>query len=535
MSNSENEIFTFEKDDASSSRLSSGECKRVTHIGGIRGESSADFVLPDYMGDIKKLLKSCAQLCVANKFIGNGEVSFLIMVTYRVAYLDGDERLTEATFTSDYECTQKTASGFIDADITPLLQGLTVRLQGPRKICAKVGIISEIDMVESDVISEAAEIQCAESKTRKIKVHGCEFLNFAEREYAEQIGRIDSVASDEIEIIKSDASLNIESCRRGADELNISGSIDAFCLLRVDDDIVRVEKKIPFEDSMAFYDEGRECSFTACGYLTSISASVNTSVGDDAEAGMLYSAVVMNMTLECRVTCNYNAEHKIISDAFVKGKKNECSYKDFCYDELSAPIFEKKKITLCRKRDEIPIRNVLDSDLKIKNCKYMIANSDLIISSDAEYNIIAGGMNPGECVSIKGEEPIEERIKISDFTATGGKFKALVDICTSDVQISFDGESIYVSFSLCVLGCVCEEKVERVLTSLEVVNADRSSGRKVIVYYPEENDTLWSVAKKYATGIFDIEKYNSAAPAFSSDDPDAPLGGVDKILIVLND
>ncbi len=528
MSDIENEIFSNENAGggrADSSRL----YKKETRIQGIRGDSGTDFLLPDYMGDVKRLLKYRADVGVANKFAGNGEVSFLLLVTYRVMYLDSEDNLTEAVFTSDYECSQKVSDSFIDADIESKVQNLTVRLQGPRKICAKACLISEMRMCEEESFGETPDLSDAQCKSKKIKIHSAEYLKFNEREYAEEIGKLDGISADEVEIIKCDAKLSLHSCHKSDTELVVTGDIDAFSLLRIGDDIIRVEKRLPFEESMALPVSNTPSFYTARGYVGSVCANVNNAVGDSADSGV-YASVVMNFTVDCFAVCDNNCEKHVVCDAFVCGKKNECTYRNFIYSELAGVHNEKKKLSFTLKRDPTPIRNVIDYDASVKSMKFSINDSELTINGELEYNIIVNTMQPLECMSIKGEREFEEKTRLPWLN---DKHKVRVSVVPCEFSPSFDNENLYVSMALLINICAEESKSEKILTHIESEAEDKNTGRRVIVYYPKEGDTLWSVAKKYSTPIFNIVKHNDIVD-FSSDNQDQCVADAGKIIVVMN-
>lgn len=531
MQDFESEIFDLPAAE-NGERAEGSFCNKLSCTRGIRGETACDFVLPDYMGDVKKLLKSSASVSLANKYIGGGEISFLMMITYRVTYIDSEEKLTEAVFNSDYEYNSKCREGFIDAALDTKVESLFVRLQGPRKISARASVLSNLSVCGEDKISDLCDIEGGEIKSGKIKVHKADFLSSAQREYAEEVGRIEGVSADEVEVIKSDAEAIVDSCRMNDGAVVVSGSVNAFCLLRVDDDVIRLEKTFPFEESIEYATDASYPEFYASANICSVSVNLNSEIGEDADAGVLYAAVVMNMTAECFVRCNYNIEYSLICDAFKKGMINECGYKPFSYDELKACIFEKRKITLCSDRDGTPIRSILDSDIKLGSCKAELIGSDIVVSGTAEYNIVATGMAPGECFGLKGEREFEEKIKIFDTPKDSSKLKMQIDIVPCETSVSFDGEKIYISFTLMLTGFITEDGCERVLTSLQ--SSEREAcGRCVTVYYPKEGDTLWSIAKKYAVAPGDIERYNSEITLHDGN-ADINVENVARILIVDN-
>lgn len=499
--------------------------KKEGRIHSFRTECNQDFILPDYMGDIKKLLNCYATITPCNKFVSESEISFLNLVTFRVLYLDSENLLTEANFTQDCEINEKTASGVLDADVETRVQNTTVRLGGPRKISAKASLISDISYLYEDDISYGADLKNAERKNKKIQIHSLECLRTKEREYAEQMGVISEVTSDEVEVIKYDAEAFIDSVYKTESGINISGCINAFCILRVGSDIMRLEKCIPIEEGIE-NDMSDNCACFARAYVSGAHVNINNGT-DEKNSGECFVSVVMNMSAECVCTCHFNKEYEIVSDAFLENNANENSYRTYSYNEMIGSASDKRKISFSYKRSENSLHDIIDKDFRIKNVKCIASDNEVSISADAEFCIIARDAKDGSCYSEKFNENIVEKIKI-DGLKESSAVRAYVTPC--EFSPSFDNEKIYIETYISLF-CIAEEsKGETVLSSLLSKEIKDENERVVYVYYPDENDTLWQVAKKYSVCESKILKYNPNLSVYSEND--AKLSNVDNIIIV---
>ena len=70
-------------------------------------ESVGDYLLPDYQGDVRKILFTEATLRPAGRFAGGDEVEFSGVVVYNMVYLDGEGNLASLEFTTDYDYSVK--------------------------------------------------------------------------------------------------------------------------------------------------------------------------------------------------------------------------------------------------------------------------------------------------------------------------------------------------------------------------------------------------------------------------------------------
>ncbi len=508
-----------------------GSCERERRICGIREECAAEFLLPDYMGDVKRLLKYTAEAAPCNKFVSGTEVSFLSVVTFRVSYIDASGLLTETVFTADYEHSERVGEEFIDARIITLAQSVGVRLKGPRKICARAALVSDICISERVPLpgldNSESDGEMLKKSTR-IRIHRAEYPKSVEREYAEEIGRMINIPADDLELVKCSLTPHVASCTVEDDRILVKGDMDALAVLRTGGDIMRVAKRIPFEEVILAEHELKDVRPSCRVYITGVSTNLNNVVEDGADGAAYYTSVVLSSTLEFHTVIDQNEEHEVVTDAFYKGKLNECSYESFAYEEMTAGASEKRKITLTEGRGDADLREIIDCDAVLKNLKREMLGSELKLSGEVVCNIVASPNAEGECLFLKCESPFEETVKLP---GVGEGAKAYADVDIADCSVSFDTEKIYVGITLAVNAVALEEKKINLMVDLKPCAREDSNGRCVTVYYPCEGDTLWSVAKKYSASVSDILKYNTL-PDFSGENLDAPLSSAERIIIM---
>ena len=70
-------------------------------------ESTAEYILPDYLGDVRKILFTGAEVRPSGRFAGDDEVEFSGIVVYTVVYLDADNDISSVEFTSEYDYSVK--------------------------------------------------------------------------------------------------------------------------------------------------------------------------------------------------------------------------------------------------------------------------------------------------------------------------------------------------------------------------------------------------------------------------------------------
>ena len=66
---------------------------RNTFLGEVNCESAADYSLPDYKSDLRRILFTKAEAHSASAFVDSGEVSYSGVVNYTVVYLSAEDKL----------------------------------------------------------------------------------------------------------------------------------------------------------------------------------------------------------------------------------------------------------------------------------------------------------------------------------------------------------------------------------------------------------------------------------------------------------
>ena len=158
-------------------------------------ESSVDYVLPDYLGEVRKILFSDVSLRPSGRFAGGDEVEFSGIVVYNVVYLDSEGSLSSVEFTSDYDYAVKcSGENYNDSIADTRVSNYAVRLTGPRKISAKASLVGSVRMSEKSSLAlsgDGAESECErELECGNVAVRVSKTSSVVEREYAEAVSSL---------------------------------------------------------------------------------------------------------------------------------------------------------------------------------------------------------------------------------------------------------------------------------------------------------------------------------------------------------
>lgn len=498
-------------------------------------ESHADYILPDYLGDVRKILFTEATLRPSGRFAGGDEVEFSGVVVYNVIYLDGENNLSSLEFTSDYDYSVKcSGDSYKDSISDTRVSNYAIRLIGPRKISARASLVGSVHLSESDVLAVSGDAFDADAapevNTKSVNIRVSTLSQVSEREYAEQLARLEGMVADEVSVVISRGEATVDSVEREEDSVNVKGKLRLTAVISTEESpAYSVEKQISFDESIDF--EGLRDDMRLLPQLTV--SSMKTVVNAD-ESGC---SVVASAILECCVVAESNESVDLVLDSYLKNCATENSYDDFTYQSLSEVSGTKGLHNAELERSEIESEGLneiifLTATPKIERTEQ--ENGRVNIIGEVRYSGIASEMVDGKVsyVSLKFTSPFA--VNVNNNCQNDEKTRIEAKVLASSASASLDSSRLYASCNLESVVTICQEKSERILISSVkgMEESKEGEGSTITVYYPTEGDTLFSVAKKFRTSSLKVARDNDISESvFAADNPDGSLSGIKKLLI----
>lgn len=498
-------------------------------------ESSVDYSLPDYLGDVRKILFSEANVRPSGRFAGGEEVEFSGVVVYNIIYLDSEGELSSAEFTSDYDYSVKcSGESYRDSIADTRVSAFAIRLVGPRKISARASLVGSVRISEADVISVSGNAvdsdMSPETSQKRVNIRSSMISSATEREYAEQVASLDGAIADEVSVVYTFAEAIADSVSLEGDSVNIKGKLRMSGVIKNEDQpTFCVERVVNFDESISFEGLSADVCITPNLTISSLRASVNPS-----ESGC---DVVMNSVMEISAVADYNESVELLSDAYLKNAPTENGYRNFEYYSLVESSTAKGTHNAELERSEIEsgaLREIVLMTASPKVERVELCDEGVNIIGEVRYSGVASDMNDDKIsyVSLKFSSPFVTNVNINCQNNKNMHIEA--NVCAHSASASLDANKVYASCVLESFVTLCEEKSEKILSSFVVRDNEKyeTDGARITVYYPSSEDTLFSVAKKYRTSVLKVAKDNDISESvFASDNPEGKLTGVKKLII----
>ncbi len=494
-------------------------------------ESSCEYVLPDYLGDVKKVLSSSAKVVPSGKFAADDALETAGIVQYDIIYLDSENKLSAASFSSDYDTTVDTDDSYLDSYIRTSVSTYSIRLTGPRRISAKANVALDGVISCNDDISVSGSVfdgtYSPKLRYEKIKIERMKSADMLEREYAEEVMKLDGVNADEIEIVTNSAIVRITDAEAIDGGVVVRGVISFVSIIRVNSEPpFAITREIPFEETVEIEGAALGSSALADAYLSSVTSSAN-----DTDGG---ASVVASIIMDISAIELNNEEIELATDSYLCERDTEESYDDFKYTEhhfsgkteLSSTI--KMPVSDCVGEgfSEFLVLTAMFRAVELDNTE-----SEMKIKAEAQFSGIAceiNAENESNLIPVKFSFPMSFDVNNNCQLKDGPALSVKLSPCLVDWSVDVDrlilkcrtDARIYSSVEQCRKRLICSEIVSE--------REYAPSLSRIRVYYPEAGEDLYSVAKKFHTTVEALASCNELAETVSSLGTEA---GVSRLII----
>ena len=299
-------------------------------INTLRCESVGEYSLPDYNGDVKKVLLVKTQVYPSGKFVGDDLLEFSGSVGYEVVYVDGENNVTHAEFSTDYEAAVKINSeNYVDSDISTVVSSYNMRLVGPRKFSVKCSLDSDLRICERrehSIDGDAFMEFDPEYVSSTANVYTSAFASGETREINDEILNLEGAIADEVEVLLCDVQPDVAVSEKTNNSATLKGVIKVDLLYKnSDNNLKRAAKDIPYSEDVIF--DGAE-------EFESLELRVDT-VNKKATVVPTEEGVALTASVSVipRINAKKNSSLDLVTDMYLKERGTDNEYSDFGYTE----------------------------------------------------------------------------------------------------------------------------------------------------------------------------------------------------------
>lgn len=500
----------------------------------LRCESTGEYSLPDYNTDVKKVLSVKTKVFPSGKFASDDSLEFSGSVGYEVVYLDTEDNVTHAEFSTDYDAAVRiSAESYVDSDVVSTVAGCNMRLVGPRKLSVKCSLDNNVRISERrkyEVEGDAFDGYEPQMLTKTVNVFTPAFSSGEAKEYRDEILSIDGAIADEVEILLSNANFVLDSLERSDDEAVIKGRVRVTVLYRnADSSPVTVTKEFSVDEDIDISNATSLSDLDARVEITSLKSRVEPT--DDGVS------LVVTFTAVPKIYALGNTEVEVILDSYLKERMTENEHSEFSYTEHICMERGSESFSARIPMTELGIENPgeiiwQEALARVEGCE--IQDNKVKINGEIKFSAMACQVseeNGRTCFPIKFSAPFEQYVNYNC-----QKHENMHPICAinaSDVKIEFDENNILASCELMAFVNISSERRQRCLGASYVTDEEFNRDDSVVtVYYPDASESLFGIAKRFHTSVASIAEANRLTESvFSSSSKPLSTLGVGKLII----
>lgn len=479
------------------------------HRGTQTPEVSVDFLLPDYYGDIRRILQVSASPRLDGVFRDGSHLEYDGTVTFSILYLTEEDHLRNLTIAESFRGEAEIAGMNEESlvSVLPVVENTGCRVQGPRKLTAKCKLQVGIHARHHTCLSPAfdghyrAEDEATVTYDRS-EITTLRMLELEEKDLtlAEDIV-LDGTLPPIGEIIRSDASLLLQECRPTSGDVTCRGEAILTILYRAEgtdskEQYVSFVKKLPLSACLP-HNELTD-RFSCRGVATPAAWRVMPQTNAFGEM----RTVSFTLTWDLWVLCCINDTRAITRDVFSTKYPCEGELAHLPVTRLIGCQRTSCSITEAKPRTEIgaeAANSVLAvlGEVKPEDLIYDKARNRLCFTGKASVCVLLQNGEGGGVSDAALSLPIRCELPCPAPIASGEEFECACKLIAAEGRL--DSNNLLVSLEVALdVGCFATEEISLVQTvHLETSHPFSEAAPTMLLYYPTREERLWEIAKRF--------------------------------------
>ena len=497
----------------------------------LSAECTVEHTLPDYMPEIRRILRVDARAISGGQYLDDAHAEFSGIVGYTVTYTDGDGRLSAVSLNGDYTVScplggEGAAAAYLDAEV----ENVSCRLGGPRRLSLRAGVRCRPHLVAALPIPRPEAEDC-ERLVRPTVSRRTLLGESDEIAFSDGVS-VPGCAPDALRPLSCDGTLMVEELRAGEGAATLRGGIHVRILTVTEEGRpMGFSLRIPLDTEIVCPELRAGDGCLALGEVTAVSVRAT----GDGEGG---TRLEVDGTAVCRMRAYRNEEIAPTVGMYAPTYRTEPRRVPLSLERVlgTACIHDTVNGSLAAAGEERAAL-VLDSTATATVRRIAEEGGRPVVQGDVRVKLLLAGQPEGEemvtpCFSVEFSHPFRMEAPIELPVGTEPRYECRVEAVRTRGRIEEGGYAADTELSLSLAAFAGES-----LAAIGEIGAypeERFPGRagEIVVVYPEEGETLWTVAERYHSTPAAIAGINRL-PIASNEEAAAPgsLDGVSYLLI----
>lgn len=471
-----------------------------------------DYVLPDYYPDIFKILKCSLTPGISSYSVSGTQLFIDGAVLIRILYLSDDNVNIHCveqkyTYSKTLELTKPADKAMVT--ITPKTDYANCRAVSGRRFDVRGAVSCRVRACQPKSFDIVSGAQGLETKSETLSYCGNKLTGGGQFVIREDI-ETGAGKGGILGILSTDASAEISDIKIIAGKAVIKGEakVKALYLVKIDDetqDTEVMEAAVPISRIIDM--DGLDDSFSCYADIRIMDCGLEIKASEGSESRILGC----DLTVDCKVTANKEANVPLLTDLFSTDYETDFTTAKIKVEHSPLPI---QKQLVCKtvlehkeNGESGALEEIFDcrSDLNGISCRFN-QEGNITVTGQLISQAVGRLSGSGAPVFLEKSEPVELVCEInSPINFDGDNENSVIEpnIQVSDVSFNINGDrTVEVRVSIALSGCVYRLRDVTVVENV-LINSDKPKEKNteyaLKMYYAEENEEIFAVAKRYNT------------------------------------
>lgn len=478
----------------------------------IRTVVDTDVIVPDSKPDVLNVLQVNAISSVTEKYIQKDHVTVSGMIDYTILYSGDEEQIHVKSINIRTPFSQQIEVIGVEEDMFNYVKSevhhIEYHIQNSRKINIKAVVSLDTNIINSSVAPVVSGVVSDSSipvKNEVIKAFNLAVCTEDTFEIEESL-KVPGANPGIDDILKSDIRLESGELKVVNNKVVAKGCAIVNTLYTCDDDIYYMENEIPFTEVIDV--EGINPDMHSDITYDITGASYETESDENGENTGMY----IKISVGCLIRAYEDEQFDVVSDVYSPDYELNVQRRRINVNEIVDT-----SNSSCVVNDTIDLSPGMPAMVKIYNFisepyierAYMEGNSAVADGFVNAQLLYMSDSDSSPVYSVKKTIPFSHRVEIPKNVP-----EAVVDASVQSEHSGYTFKSqneADVRIALRVNINVLKSQQTDVITDIEVnenLPIDKTEQPGIVIYFAEESDTLWDIAKRYHTTIGEIAAVN---------------------------
>lgn len=480
----------------------------VVYDGCVQQPVSCDLMLPDYCPDILRVLRCDIDPKVMSKQVIGEKLVIDGSACVKLLYIDDARCLRshehKIPFTTSIELKSEPQNPSVEAHVTtdyvncrPVSQR-RLDIKGSLSVCAVVSaprteqVVTEANGMNVEIKSKMVKSSRTISNVSR---------SFTVKEELDVGYGKDSIGA----VVRAEGACVVTDTKVIANKIILKAELSGHILYTADNKANSanvLEYTLPISQivDVEGVDENSQCRLML--NVNGITPEVRAN--NEGEARVL----ALSVEIACNAVAYKSADVPVVTDMYSTKYESTFTAKQVLFQRLNAVMGNEHTIKNTYDMPASEMENVLDvwSDVAVKNAK--VENNELVVTGTVKTCMLAE-QNDGETNCLERNGELEYRARVEN---PGDNTSVNCDAIVLNTQYALVGkDKIEIRCTLFISAGIFSVGKENVLTDMAVNEKSEKKAAEtaaLIIYFAEENESVWDIAKRYNTSAKMIANSN---------------------------